>query len=156
MIDAGPDIVVGTDPATGKATTDITLTLGGYTASDITTNNVNCTLKTGTTWTCRNLVAGDTVVTFAGNKAGCEQADTVEIAVVDCAGYVLDAGPDLTVEPDAVTGTGSTDVTLTLGSYPASDVTVDNANCTFKTGTTWTCRNLVAGDTVVTFSVTYA
>jgi hypothetical protein len=68
----------------------------------------------------------------------------------------LDAGPDLTVEPDAVTGTGSTDVTLTLGSYPASDVTVDNANCTFKTGTTWTCRNLVAGDTVVTFSVTYA
>jgi hypothetical protein len=69
-IDAGPDIVVGTDPATGKATTDITLTLGGYTASDITTNNVNCTLKTGTTWTCRNLVAGDTVVTFAGNKAG--------------------------------------------------------------------------------------
>jgi hypothetical protein len=60
------------------------------------------------------------------------------------------------VEPDAVTGTGSTDVTLALGSYPASEVTVDNTNCSFKTGSTWTCRNLVVGDTTITFSVTYA
>jgi hypothetical protein len=69
-INAGAAITVGTDALTGKGTADISLSLGSYTASDITTNSTRCTFKAGTTWACSGLDTGDTSVTFAANKAG--------------------------------------------------------------------------------------
>jgi hypothetical protein len=79
-VNAGADLSVGADTTTGKGTADITLTLGGYAAGDITPSNVNCALKSGTTWTCRNLVAGNNVITFTGNKAGEEHEMQSEAA----------------------------------------------------------------------------
>jgi hypothetical protein len=69
-INAGADITVGTETVTGKGSADINLSLGGYTASDITTNSSSCTFKAGTTWTCSNLVPGVHIVAFAANKDG--------------------------------------------------------------------------------------